>query len=183
MPKLAHIVAADTDTPPVTACNTDKAELKQIEAELGINTYLKRLAHEYLSNGMNGVRAVQAIKPLIQYESAKTEASKILSSSHMKEYIDYLLDKEDVLRRHSKDYILSKIDRVADSAYKGNKLQTALNAYKGYGELAGHYKPDEDDLQQYQALIQSLTVNIQDNSKHVHVSSLDKPLDNEEISE
>jgi hypothetical protein len=134
--------------------------LKEIESHL--KPFEIAFAKAYVHTGYNGTRAYLSLKPHVTYGTAAGEASAMLKKPHIKALIDLLSGEIVHENVHSKLTCLSHMDTIRQKSMAKDKLQTALKATVDYATLAGHYKPNEDDMSQYQQFINSLVV-VQDN--------------------
>lgn len=74
---------------------------------IGTKINVKKFAREYVRNGGNGTKAVQAIKP-IKYDSARTRAKDLMKRDDVRAEIELALQENQI----NYDFILSTRKRI-----------------------------------------------------------------------
>ncbi len=122
------------------------------------------VADEYLVNGFNKRAAYRKFRPDVSQLS--TCAASIFNSPCVIEYINKKMAAEPEKTESLKQQRIKRMEHLSHTAEKKKQLGHAITAHKEICAMEGHYRDDRDknDIEQYQALLQKISVTVNVNS-------------------
>jgi phage terminase small subunit len=117
-----------------------------------LTPFEKAFKNRYLKD-FNATQSYLDVKPHVQYQTAKSEANKLLTRPHLQEAISKELDKGRVKTLHTKEYLTLEAHEIKNLAQSEKKYQTALNAVDLKAKINGIYREQETDLTSYTAIM------------------------------
>jgi hypothetical protein len=118
---------------------------------------------EYMNNNRNATQALLKIRPHLSYESAKAQASKLLTQSNVQALLQAHLDKQVQSISVTKEKITENYEEIRLKAMDQDKLQVAVNANKEMAHLHNLYAQDSDKFTQYQQFMTNIFIHTKDN--------------------
>jgi len=130
---------------------------------------MKKLTHtdelfviECLKNGQNGTKAYLTVRPKVSARSASVSANRLLKKSSVIESIKNEVDKRYDESVASREYLTEEAHIIGKDAFKKGKHGPAIKAVELKGKLNKVFDSEEPEMQGYIKLIQSITVNVDD---------------------
>ena len=99
----------------------------------------KAFIDEYLINGMNGTQAYHKVYPDVTDETAKVNASKLLTNANV---IEYLESERKLIRERSR---MSKDDKLGllESIMAAENKNLTIKAIEVHNKMTGDNEPDK----------------------------------------
>lgn len=138
-----------------------------------LNPTQKAFVIEYLKNGHNATRAYLKIRPNVTYDTAANNGSRMLGYSVVKAEIDKRQEKESISSLASREYLIKQAHDLGLKAENHEDIGNALKSVELKGKLNRVFTEDKDDGTNYQTLIQSLTINIDNKDQQNNMEVID----------
>jgi len=113
---------------------------------MALNEKQKRFVEEYFKD-YNGVRAYQEAYPNSSYDTAKVNASKLLTNTNIREYLQELKDNVAEIAGFSKLTVLNEIkDILQDENPEAVTAANKLKALEIVNKMLGFNDPEKKDI-------------------------------------
>ena len=122
-----------------------------------INPRHKAFCDEYLKNGMNATQAYMSVYKSVTKElTARTNGSKLLTNTNIKEYIAKRQEKVSLKSQMTMEYVLDKLKFVVDNSIeegtptKEGKItdrQSIVAALKEVNKMLGYNAAEKHDVE------------------------------------
>jgi hypothetical protein len=119
----------------------------------------RRFSSEYFANSGNGTRAYLAAKPHVTRETAKVEASRLLTRPNVKAELERLNNEVTQSALVTRTEFINRMQTLSSKAEKNKSYQPAINAAKEAAIVSGVYEREDDDASKFGVFINQITVN------------------------
>lgn len=125
----------------------------------------KAFIAEYIKNGYNATQAYLSIRPEVSYETAATNAGRLLKNAEVIEALETRSNRTLNKAIASREHLISEAHDILEAAKQEKQYSTALNAVDLKAKLNKLYDKSEPETEGYIKLINMLQVNVtvQDN--------------------
>ncbi len=131
---------------------------------------------EYATNGENGLQAYLTVKPSVTPETAKVEASKLLTQPNVRSALQREYDRVSATSVATRENLITKANTIHAMAIDAKKLGNALQSIDLMAKMNGVYQDTTDKGHGYMQLIKSISVTVNNNTVNVT-----KPVDKCEV--
>lgn len=130
---------------------------------------------EYIKNGGNGTQAYMTVHQNAKPRSAAVSATRWLQKPAIEAALKAHSDRRTEESLASRDKLIKEAHEVKERAKQSDKLQVELNAIDLKGKIAGVYKENTENHDQFDRIIQMCQVNIEvkDESEAIDVKPED----------
>ena len=127
-------------------------------AKIKLSPLHTAFVQEYLANGFNGQQAYLKIKPNVTAKTANQQGYLLPNRPDIQEYIQDHQEKNHVKTISSRDYLITKANRIGETAEQTAKLDTALKSVDQVAKLAGIYTTEAQPMEGYADLLKTLVI-------------------------
>ena len=121
----------------------------------------KIFVSHYIKQNFNGTKAYMRAYPNIKdAKTASVCASKLLSKDSIKQELNRQLTKKNMINEHSRDIILTDVNRLAVKSEAFMEFGNALKAQDLRAKLAGLYHEGDSGSDQFDRIIQAFQINV-----------------------